>query len=94
MEFTVIILFKGTTVTLAGLCRVDSLLIEFLRFGTTDLNGDGASLGCLSRKATVSWRSRNNDRLPWNTTFDLGVQHQITIAGNNKFEIRADIFKF
>jgi hypothetical protein len=26
------------------------------------------------------------------TTFDLGVQHQITIAGNNKFEIRADIF--
>jgi hypothetical protein len=24
--------------------------------------------------------------------FDLGVQHQITISGNNKLELRADIF--
>jgi hypothetical protein len=23
---------------------------------------------------------RNNDRLPWSTTFDLGLQHQITIG--------------
>jgi hypothetical protein len=30
--------------------------------------------------------------LPWSTTFDLGVQHQITISGNNKLELRADIF--
>jgi hypothetical protein len=29
--------------------------------------------------------------LPW-STFDLGVQHQITISGNNKLELRADIF--
>jgi hypothetical protein len=33
---------------------------------------------------TVFRESRNNDRLPWSTTFDLGIQHQITIAGNNK----------
>jgi hypothetical protein len=26
------------------------------------------------------------------STFDLGVQHQITISGNNKLELRADIF--
>jgi hypothetical protein len=41
---------------------------------------------------TVFQESRNNDRLPWSTTFDLGVQHQITISGNNKLELRADIF--
>jgi hypothetical protein len=69
---------------------VDSLLIEFLGFGTTDLNGDGASFSDIKEARPFSGESRNNDRLPWNTTFDLGIQHQITIAGN-KFEIRADI---
>jgi hypothetical protein len=59
--------FKGTTVTLAGLCRVDSLLIGF---GTTDLNGDGASFSDAYQGNSDRFpgESRNNDRLPWNTT--------------------------
>jgi hypothetical protein len=41
--------FKGTTVTAAGYCKVDSLLIEFhLVLGI--LNGDGAAFRMLSRK--------------------------------------------
>jgi hypothetical protein len=64
-----------------------------LGFGTTDLNGDGASFSdAYQRSDRFPGESRNNDRLPWSTTFDLGVQHQITISGNNKLELRADIF--
>jgi hypothetical protein len=51
------------------------------------------AFGCLSGNSDrFPGESRNNDRLPWSTTFDLGVQHQITISGNNKLELRADIF--
>jgi hypothetical protein len=91
MEFTVIILLKALQLH-AGLCRVDSLLIEFLRFWNYRFKWRWRELlGYIKEIATVFRESRNNDRLPWNTTFDLGiVQHQITIAGN-KFEIRADI---
>jgi hypothetical protein len=65
---------------------VANLLIEFTGFGTTDLNGDGASFSDAYRRNSDRFpESRsNNDRLPWSTTFDLGIQHQITIAGNNK----------
>ena len=87
--------FKGTTVTLAGLLQSGQPINRIpLGFGTTDLNGDGASFSDAYQGNSDRFpgESRNNDRLPWNTTFDLGIQHQITIAGNNKFEIRADIF--
>jgi hypothetical protein len=30
--------------------------------------------------------------LPWSTTFDLGGNTKSTISGNNKLELRADIF--
>jgi outer membrane receptor protein involved in Fe transport len=87
--------FKGTTITLAGLLQSGQPINRIpLGFGTTDLNGDGASFSDAYQGNSDRFpgESRNNDRLPWNTTFDLGIQHQITIAGNNKFEIRADIF--
>ncbi|MGO4817672.1 TonB-dependent receptor domain-containing protein [Flavobacterium sp. W22_SRS_FP1] len=87
--------FKGTTVTLAGLLQSGQPINRIpLGFGTTDLNGDGASFSDAYQGNSDRFpgESRNNDRLPWSTTFDLGLQHQITIAGNNKFELRADIF--
>lgn len=87
--------FKGTTVTLAGLLQSGQPINRIpLGFGTTDLNGDGASFSDAYQGNSDRFpgESRNNDRLPWSTTFDLGVQHQIAIAGNNKIELRADIF--
>lgn len=87
--------FKGTTVTLAGLLQSGQPINRIpLGFGTTDLNGDGASFSDAYQGNSDRFpgESRNNDRLPWSTTFDLGVQHQITISGNNKIELRADIF--
>ncbi|MBE0391525.1 TonB-dependent receptor [Flavobacterium sp. PL002] len=87
--------FKGTTVTLAGLLQSGQPINRIpLGYETTDLNGDGASFSDAYQGNSDRFpgESRNNDRLPWSTTFDLGVQHQITIAGNNKIELRADIF--
>jgi hypothetical protein len=43
--------FKGTTLTAAGLLQSGQPINRIpLGFGTTDLNGDGASFGCLSGK--------------------------------------------
>ena len=30
--------------------------------------------------------------MPWSTTFDIGLQHQFKIYGQNKIEFRADVF--
>jgi outer membrane receptor for ferrienterochelin and colicin len=87
--------FKGTTVTLAGLLQSGQPINRIpIGFGTTDLNGDGASFSDAYQGNSDRFpgEGRNNDRLPWSTTFDLGLQHQITISGNNKVELRADIF--
>lgn len=87
--------FKGTTLTVAGLLQSGQPINRIpLGFGTTDLNGDGASFSDAYQGNSDRFpgESRNNDRLPWSTTFDLGLQHQITIAGTNKIELRVDIF--
>jgi len=87
--------FKGTAVTLAGLLQSGQPINRIpLGFGTTDLNGDGASFSDAYQGNSDRFpgEGRNNDRLPWSTTFDLGVQHQFKITGNNKLELRADIF--
>lgn len=62
-------------------------------YGTTDLNGDGASFGdaYVGNSDRFPGESRNNDRLPWSNNFDMGVQYNFPI-GNNKLELRADIF--
>ena len=87
--------FVGTTITLAGLLQSGQPINRIpLGFGTTDLNGDGSGFGdaYTGNSDRFPGESRNNDRLPWNTTFDLGIQHQFKFASNNKIEIRADIF--
>ena len=87
--------FKGTTVTLAGLLQSGQPINRIpLGFGTTDLNGDGSGFGDAYQGNSDRFpgESRNSDRLPWRTTFDLGVQHQFKITATTKLEFRADIF--
>lgn len=62
-------------------------------FGTTDLNGDGASfsdayLGNSDRAPGVS---RNSDRLPWSKTFDFGLRYMPRL-GEGRLELSADVF--
>lgn len=62
-------------------------------YGTTDLNGDGASftdayLGNSDRAPGVS---RNADRLPWSATVDLGLRYAPQL-GDGRLELSADVF--
>lgn len=62
-------------------------------YGTTDLNGDGASftdayLGNSDRAPGVS---RNADRLPWSATVDLGLRYEPRI-GDGRLQVSADVF--
>ena len=58
-------------------------------FGTTDLNGDGRSFSdaYVGNSDRFPGESRNNDRLPWSTTFDVGAQYTWS-----NLIVRADIF--
>ncbi|MCB0637447.1 MAG: TonB-dependent receptor [Lewinella sp.] len=62
-------------------------------FGTTDLNGDGASFGdaYVGNSDRYPGESRNSDRLPWSTNFDLGVQYDFDM-GEGALQFRADVF--
>ncbi|MEZ4700987.1 MAG: TonB-dependent receptor [Rhodothermales bacterium] len=62
-------------------------------FGTTDLNGDGRSFADAyqGNSDRAPGEDRNSDRLPWATTFDLGVHYNLPVAGQI-VELRADIF--
>ena len=87
--------FKGTTITLAGLLQSGQPINRIpIGFGTTDLNGDGSGFGDAYQGNSDRYpgESRNSDRLPWSTTFDIGVQHQFKITGATKLEFRADVF--
>ena len=87
--------FKGTTVTLAGLLQSGQPINRIpIGFGTTDLNGDGSGFGdaYVGNSDRYPGESRNSDRLPWSTTFDIGVQHQFKITATTKLEFRADVF--
>ncbi len=63
--------------------------------GTTDLNGDNDGRGRVTQYGGGTDRapgeSRNSDRLPSSTTFDLGAQFNIPIGGR-VLTFRADIF--
>ena len=63
-------------------------------YGTTDLNGDGRAFGdaYVGNSDRSPGESRNSDRLPWSTTFDLGAQYQFKFSNGGRMEIRADIF--
>ena len=87
--------FKGTTITLAGLLQSGQPINRIpIGFGTTDLNGDGSGFGDAYQGNSDRYpgESRNSDRLPWSTTFDIGVQHQFKITAATKLEFRADVF--
>jgi outer membrane receptor for ferrienterochelin and colicin len=58
-------------------------------FGTTDLNGDGRSFGdaYVGNSDRFPGESRNNDRLPWSKTFDVGAEYEWANVA-----LRADIF--
>ncbi|NBC05247.1 MAG: TonB-dependent receptor, partial [Bacteroidetes bacterium] len=63
-------------------------------YGTTDLNGDGRAFGdaYVGNSDRSPGESRNSDRLPWATTFDVGIQYQAPFGNEQKLEFRADIF--
>ena len=88
-------LLQNTTITLAGILQSGQPINRIpLGFGTTDLNGDGSSFGdsYQGNSDRFPGETRNNDRLPWNATFDLGVQHKFKINRSGVIELRADIF--
>ena len=62
-------------------------------FGTRDLNGDGRSYGAAYVGNSDRWPgvSRNSDRLPWSTRFDLSVQYAWPLSGGCVVA-RADVF--
>ena len=62
-------------------------------FGTTDLNGDGRSFAdnYQGNSDRHPGEDRNSDRLPWASTFDLGLQYTFSL-NNRRFELRADVF--
>ncbi|GEM_PF-137953 len=62
-------------------------------FGTRDLNGDGRSFGdaYVGNSDRFPGASRNGDRLPWSTQFDLSVQYGWPIL-NGRVVARADVF--
>lgn len=61
---------------------------------TNDLNGDGGAFGdsYVGNSDRYPGVNRNSDRLPWAYTFDLSLQYVMPIPGNNRLEIRADVF--
>lgn len=62
-------------------------------YGTTDLNGDGASFGdaYVGNSDRQPGETRNNDRLPWSNTFDLGIQYVFPLV-KSKLVLRSDVF--
>jgi len=62
-------------------------------FGTTDLNGDGRSFADAYDGNSDRWpgESRNDDRLPWAYTVDLGAQYSLRMKSGN-LQLRADVF--
>ena len=62
-------------------------------FGTTDLNGDGRSFGeaYVGNSDRHPGENRNNDRLSWTSTFDLGIEYHLMLRGR-RISLRADVF--
>jgi outer membrane receptor protein involved in Fe transport len=87
---------KGLSVTAAMLLQSGQPINRIPQgeiFGTTDLNGDGASFGdaYVGNSDRSPGESRNSDRLPWSNTFDVGIQYDFDFGGS-AIELRADIF--
>jgi len=95
---TMFYLYPTDTLTVAVAGQFESgqpinLIPDAGIYGTTDLNGDGASfadayLGNSDRAPGVS---RNSDRLPWAATVDFSLRYQPRI-GDHRLEFSADVF--
>lgn len=62
--------------------------------GTSDLNGDGTSRAVQYTGKTdrAPGASRNDKRLPWSYTFDLGIQYRVPVFEGSELKMRADVF--
>jgi outer membrane receptor protein involved in Fe transport len=84
-------------VTAAGLIQsgqpVNRVPDASLFGGTRDLNGDGREYGAAYVGNSDRWpgASRNSDRLPWSTRFDLSAQYGWPVA-SGRVVARADVF--
>jgi outer membrane receptor protein involved in Fe transport len=67
---------------------------DALIYGTADLNGDGSSFGeaYVGNSDRSPGETRNNDRLPWSNNFDVSLQYNFHLKGNQKFVLSADVF--
>jgi hypothetical protein len=86
----------GLGITLAALVQSGqpvNRIPDAAIYGTTDLNGDGASFGdaYVGNSDRYPGQGRNSDRLPWSYVFDLSAHYQFQL-GENALEIRADVF--
>jgi hypothetical protein len=70
-----------------------NLIPDAAIFGTTDLNGDGASFSSayLGNSDRAPGVTRNSERLPWSKVVDLGLRWELPLRGG-RFELSADIF--
>ncbi|GAB4146871.1 MAG: TonB-dependent receptor [Sphingomonadales bacterium] len=86
----------GLAITVAGLVQ-SGQPVNFVPdagvFGTTDLNGDGLSFAdqFTGNPDRFPGTGRNSGRLPWSTSFDIGIQYQLDIFGGTTLA-RADFF--
>jgi len=85
---------KQWGITLAALLQSGqpiNRIPDALKYGTTDLNGDGRSFAdaYTGNSARHPGESRNSDRLPWSKTIDLSTAYTFVATG---LTIRADVF--
>lgn len=85
---------KQWGITLAALLQSGqpiNRIPDALKYGTTDLNGDGRSFAdaYTGNSDRHPGESRNSDRLPWSKTFDLSTAYSFVATG---LTIRADVF--
>ena len=84
------------TLTLAGLVQSGqpiNRIPDATLYGTTDLNGDGRSFGAayVGNSDRQPGESRNSDRLPWTSVWDVRIQYDWTVHGG-KLALAADVF--
>lgn len=87
---------NNLNITIAGLLQSGqpiNRIPDASIYGTSDLNGDGRGFGdaYVGNSDRSPGETRNSDRLPWSTTFDLSAFYTIK-AGVSKIEIGAQIF--
>ena len=87
---------EALTVTVAGLFQSGqpiNLIPDTGIFGTTDLNGDGASFSSayLGNSDRAPGVGRNSGRLPWSKLVDLGLRYERAMPLGS-LELTADVF--